>query len=124
MKIINLDHDYLPAILRKRREYTEACRALKEAGVSFQTLFPTRLRVGYEEGPRTNDNIEEATEDMVKRGYKVKVISSPDSLKEQIEQLTWTGTGGRREKVSPSSSREVNYKERLWEFRRTSPPAP
>lgn len=123
-KRINLDHDYPPAILRKRREYTEVRRALKETGVSFQTLFPARLRVRYEEGPRTYDDIEEATEDMVKRGYKVKVISSPDSLKEQIERLTWTRTGGRREKSASSSSREVNYKERLRAFRRTSPPAP
>lgn len=123
-KRINLDHDYPPAILRKCREYTEVRRALKEDGVPFQTLFPARLRVRYKEGSRTYDTIEEATEDLAKKGYKVKVIRSPDSLKEQIERLSWSRKEGRTQKGTSSSARGENYKERLWAFRRTSPPAP
>ncbi|KAE8278690.1 hypothetical protein D5F01_LYC23607 [Larimichthys crocea] len=41
---INLDHDYPPLILKKRREYTEIHKIRKENGVQFQTLFPARLR--------------------------------------------------------------------------------
>lgn len=123
-KRINLDHDYPPAILKKRREYAEVRRALKENGVSFQTLFPVRLRVRHKEGPRTYDTIEEATEDLAKKGYKIKVIRSPESLKEQIERLTWSRKEGRTQKGTSSSARGERYKEKLRAFRRTSPPAP
>nr|AAS83199.1 unknown [Fundulus heteroclitus] len=122
-KRINLDHDYPPAILRKRREYTEARRVLKENGVPFQTLFPARLRVKYKEGSKTYDTVEETTEDLAKRGYKVKVIRSPASLKEQIERLSWSRKDGGKQKGSFRSTRAENYKERLRAFRRTSPPA-
>ena len=122
-KRINLDHDYPPAILRKRREYTEVRRALKEEGVPFQTLFPARLRVRYKEGSRTYDSIEEATADLAKKGYKVNVVRSPDSLKEQIERLSWSRKEGKAQKGASSSARGEIYKEKLRAFRRTSPPA-
>lgn len=98
-------------------------RVLKENGVPFQTLFPARLRVRYQEGSRTYDSIEEATEDLAKKGYKVKVIRSPDSLKEQIERLSWSRKEGKSKKGTSSSARGEIYKERLQAFRRTSPPA-
>lgn len=125
-KQVNLDNDYPPAILRKRREYTEVRRALKENGVPFQTLFPARLRVKHKEGTKIYDNIEEASEDLAKKGYKVKVIPSPESLKEQLERLTWSrkGASGQR-KVSSNTRGErygERYKEKLRAFRRTSPP--
>lgn len=119
---INLDHDYPPDILRKRREYTEVRKVLKENGVPFQTLFPARLRVKHKEGSITYDTIEEATEDLAKKGYKVKVFRSPVSLKEQIERLTWSRKEGRKKKGATSTERGENYKERLRAFRRTSPP--
>lgn len=103
-------------------EYTEVRRALKENGVPFQTLFPARLRARYKEGSRTYDTIEEATEDLAKKGYKVKVIRSPDSLKEQIERLSWSRKEGRSQKGTSSSTRGEIYKEKVRAFRRTSPP--
>lgn len=122
-KRINLDHDYPPAILRKRREYTEVRRALKENGVPFQTLFPARLRVKHKEGTIIYDNIEEASEDMAKKGYKVKVIRSPESLKEQLERLAWSRKGVKAQKKVSSDPRGEEFKEKLRAFRRTSPPA-
>lgn len=121
-KQINLDHDYPPAILRKRKEYGEVRKVLKENGVPFQTLFPARLRVKHKEGTKIYDTIEETTEDLAKKGYKVKVIRSPASLKEQIERLSWSRKEGRRQKGSSGLARGENYKEKLRTFRRTSPP--
>lgn len=64
----------------------------------------------YKEGSTIYDNIEEATEDLVKRcGYEVKVMKSPDSLKEHIKQLTWTRAEEREDSAS-TSSREVHYR--------------
>lgn len=42
-----LDHDYAPEILRKRREYTEVKRALRDKNIRFQTPFAAKLRVFY-----------------------------------------------------------------------------
>lgn len=36
-KKINLDHDYAPEVLRKRREYAEAKKTLAEKKIRFQT---------------------------------------------------------------------------------------
>ena len=43
-------------------------KVLKERGLRFQTHAPAKHRVFYEEGPTTYSNVDEATEDMLKRG--------------------------------------------------------
>lgn len=72
--------------------------ALKERNIRFQTLFPARLRVFYEEGTVIYNSAEMATADMAKRGIKVTVLKYPTSLLDQISQLSWTarepGGGG------------------------------
>lgn len=52
-KKIHIDHNYVPEVLRKRRDYKEAKAALKERNISFQTPFLARLRVHYKEGTVT-----------------------------------------------------------------------
>uniref|UniRef100_A0AAR2LCR7 L1 transposable element RRM domain-containing protein n=1 Tax=Pygocentrus nattereri TaxID=42514 RepID=A0AAR2LCR7_PYGNA len=42
-----VDHDYPPAVLKKRSEYSEAKKVLKEKKIKFQTPYPARLRVFY-----------------------------------------------------------------------------
>lgn len=39
-KQMNLDNDYAQNVLRKRKEYAEAKKFLKESGIRFQTPFP------------------------------------------------------------------------------------
>ena len=100
---INLDHDYPPLILKKRREYTEIRKVLKENRVQFQTLFPARLRVRHEDGTKTYETMEEASEALLRRGYTVTTTTPPATLMEQVQRLTWTrvdrrarkGTAGR-----------------------------
>lgn len=69
-----LDYDYAPEILKKRKEYTEAKKVLKDKNIRFQTPFPVRLRVFYEVETRIYNSVEEATRDMAARGLRVEVI--------------------------------------------------
>lgn len=71
---IYFDHDYPTAVLNKRKEYNEVKRALKEMKILFQTPYPARLRVFYEEGTQLYHSAEEATKDLKDRGFPVKVI--------------------------------------------------
>lgn len=118
---INLDHDYPPLILKKRREYTEIRKVLKENKVQFQTLFPARLRVRHEDGTKTYDTVEEASEDLLRRGYAVTPIAPPETLMEQVQQLSWRRVDRRARKGAPKAGRESSYKEKLRTFRRVSP---
>ncbi|KAL7872495.1 hypothetical protein SRHO_G00074780 [Serrasalmus rhombeus] len=119
---IYLDQDYRPAILQKRREYSEAKRVLKERGVRYQTPFPAKLRVFYEDGTPLYHTAEEATTDMKDRGFPVKVTTSRESLAEQLSRSTWTTVGELR-KRRQTEERESNIRERLRTFRRqTSAP--
>ncbi len=68
-----LDLYYTLEILRKRKEYTEPKKGLKERKIRLQTPFPAKLWVFYEEKMRTYNTVEEVTKDMAKRGLQVFV---------------------------------------------------
>ena len=113
---INLDHDYAPGILARRRDYAEARRVLKENNIRFQTLYPARLRVFHEEGTAIYETAEAATADLASRGLPVKVIAQPRSLLERIQRWSWRTTRARR---APRASRAPpGFKEKLQVFRR------
>lgn len=115
-KII-IDHDYAPEILRQRKEYGEAKRVLKDNKVRFQTPFPAKLRVFYEGETVIYNTAEEATKDMITRGFQVTAIKSVEDAVERIKRLTWrqsrAPSGGRRADIRPG------YIQRLQAFRRT-----
>ena len=90
-----MDNDYAPRILQKRREYAEVQRILKDRDIQFQTMYPARLKVKYDEGTKIYEIVEEATQDMAKRGHPVEIIRAPETLMEQLRQLTWQ-KGSRR----------------------------
>lgn len=118
-KSVNLDHDYMPNVLRKQREYAEAKAVLKEKKIRFQISFPARLRVFYPEGTVLYGSPEEATRHMVKRGLSVSVIKHPESLLEQIQRFMWRTNRrpGNRERGGNARS----YKEKLQMFKRLDP---
>ncbi|XP_037388770.1 uncharacterized protein LOC119262033 [Pygocentrus nattereri] len=120
-KQINLDNDYAPRVFENRKAYAEVRKVLKERGIRFQTLYPAQLRVKYEDGFKTYEITEEATEDMSKRGLPVGVIKPPATLMQQLQQLTWHRVGGPREHAL-LNRRKANYKEKLQPFRRDRPP--
>lgn len=111
---ISLDHDYAPEILAKRKEFAETRRVLKENNIRFQTPYPARLRVFFDEGIKTYATVEEATSDLAERGLPIKVITQPETILERIRQKTWQPVRGSRSTRTKGS----NYKERLQIFRR------
>lgn len=115
-KRVQLDHDYAPELLRKRREYAEAKAVLKGKNIKFQTPYPARMRVFYQDGTVVYGSAQEATEDMVERGIPVTVLKKPTSLLDQISQMTWQTSGRRGNRENASIAR--GYKERLQAFRR------
>ncbi|KAI4877042.1 hypothetical protein NFI96_003912, partial [Prochilodus magdalenae] len=79
-----VDHDYPPAVLKKRSEYSEAKKVLKEKKIKFQTPYPARLRVLYEDGTRLYQSAAAATKDLALRGFPVSVVKPPtDSVQEE-----------------------------------------
>ncbi|KAK1894608.1 LINE-1 type transposase domain containing protein 1 [Dissostichus eleginoides] len=124
-----VDHDYPSAIIKKRAEYTEVRKVLKETKVKFQTPYPAKLRVFYSEGTRLYQSAAEAMEDMALRGFTVTVIpatSSPDQREIQLLSK-WQVAGGQRDGAPRETdalprgihtSQVQHYKERLQEFKR------
>lgn len=106
-KPIYFDQDYPPAILQKRKEYSEAKRVLKQSKIRFQTPFPAKLRVFYEDGTRLYQTLEEATTDMKDRGLPVSVTVQRESLAEQLSRSAWNTVRGarRRERRERRTSR-------------------
>lgn len=112
---INLDHDYAPDILARRREYGEIRRILRDNNVRFQTLFPARLRVFFEGETKTYDTVEEASTDLADRGLPVTRVVQPDSLLERLQRYTWKPVRARRKRQTAG---EPGYKEKLQAFTR------
>ena len=116
---INVDNDYPPRILQRRKEYAEVRKALKERDIKFQTLFPARLKVRYREGDKIYDTVEEATKDLAKRGFNVMPVKQPETMMERLQKLSWQRSG---RALQVESSGTPHYKERLQAFRRDDPP--
>lgn len=114
-----VDHDYAPETLKKRREYAEAKKVLRKNKIRFQTPFPARMRVFYEEETCLYNSAEEATRDMVKRGLSVPIYKPPASWADRVENLMWRKIrSSRGAEQQPEASRD-GFKKRLDAFRRT-----
>ena len=96
-KKVFLDHDYAPEVLRKRKEYAEAKKVLKEKKIRFQTPFPAKLRVFYEGEICIYNTAEEATKDMVRRGFQVEVVKPMESGLERVRRLTWQDSRAKKD---------------------------
>lgn len=114
---IYFDQDYPPTVLQKRKEYSEAKRVLKQSKIRFQTPYPAKLRVFYEDGTQLYQTVKEATTDMKDRGLPVSVITPRESLAEQLSRSAWETVGGPRQRGT-GEGREKNIRERLRAFRR------
>lgn len=121
-KRINLDNDYAPRILQKRREYADIRRVLKDRQIQFQTLYPARLRVKHDDETCTYDTVEEATSDLVRRGFPLEITKPPETLLDQVRQLTWEQRSQRSSRRTQRANRGSNFREKLQAFRRSSTP--
>ncbi|KAK7939994.1 hypothetical protein WMY93_003320 [Mugilogobius chulae] len=90
--------------MKRRKEYTEAKRVLKEKSVRFQTPFPAKLRVFYEGETRTYSTAAEATKDMVTRGFQVRIVRPADDPLEKLTRQMWQSApgGSRPDQDSPA----------------------
>lgn len=125
-----VDHDFPPEVLKKRSEYTEAKKVLKEKQIKFQTPYPARIRIFYEDGTRLFQNAAEATRDMSARGLPVNVVKTPATPdQEEIQLLSTWQVSGRKDQVrnqepvaegssAQSKHQHSHFKDRLKEFRR------
>ncbi|KAK7944440.1 hypothetical protein WMY93_000168 [Mugilogobius chulae] len=118
---INVDNDYPPRILQKRKEYAEARKVLKDRNIRFQTLFPARLKVKYQEGDKIYDTVEEATRDLAKRGFNIAPVKPPETMMERLQKLRWHRSGRARQ-VESVRIGTPHFKERLQVFRREEQP--
>lgn len=120
-----VDHDYPAAVQKRRLEYTEVKKVLKERKIKFQAPYPAKLRVHYEDGVQLYQSATEATEDMVSRGLPVTIIPRPaDKDHRELLLSTWQVVGN---PTSLTRSGEVQregqelpmtFKEKLQEFKR------
>ena len=130
-----VDHDFPPEVLKKRSQYAEAKKVLKEKRIKFQTPYPARMQVFYENGTRLFQSAAEATRDMASQGFPVTVVRSSAAPDQEETRLLseWQVAGRRRDRsgerepgaaegfTQSQNTQRSQYKERLQEFRRRSP---
>ena len=130
-----VDHDFPPEVLKKRSEYAEAKKVLKEKRIKFQTQYPARMRVFYEDGTRLYQNAAEATRDMASQGFPVTVVKSSAAPDQEETRLLseWQVAGRRRDRsgeqepgaadgfTQSQNTKRSQYKDKLQEFKRRSP---
>lgn len=112
---VYVDHDYAPEVMKKRKEYTEAKRVLREKKIRFQTPFPAKFRVFYEGEICLYNSAVDATKDMVNRGFQVRIIKPAEDPLEKLQRQMWRTVQGASRRDQASSQ---GYKEKLQIFRR------
>lgn len=110
---VYVDHDNAPEVMKKRKEYAEAKRVLRENKIRFQTPF----RVFYEGETRLYNSAAEATKDMVEKGFQVHIVKSAEDPMEKMQRWMWRSIQARGRKDQPEAS-SLGYKEKLQAFRR------
>lgn len=116
-----VDHDFPPEVLKKRGEYAEARKVLKEKQIKFQTPYPARMRVFYDDGTRLYQDATEATRDMASRGFPVTVVkSSNTSDQEEIALITTWQSAGRRRGRGRDGDRESGVEDGCTQSKKTS----
>ena len=117
-KRVNVDHDYAPEVMRKRKEYAEAKTVLRENNIRFQTPFPAKLRVFYQGETCIYNSAAEATADMAERGFQVRIIKPAEDPLEKMQRRMWRCT---RERARQNHTQTFSgFKEKLQTFRRST----
>lgn len=115
-RLLFFDHDYPNEVVKKRKAYTDVKKILKKNGIKFQTPL-TKIRIHWQEGPKTYNEPHEAAKDMLKKGLEVprRGKQQEDSVENRImEALPWE----RNQHTQMRRGAGQRAKERLQEFRR------
>lgn len=97
-KRVYFDHDYPSDILLKRKAYNPIRKTLKEKGYRFQTLYPARLRVFLDGTTIVYSSLDDATDDLKKRGVIQAGIddTAPSALSHKPRKAAWEKARGAR----------------------------
>lgn len=87
-KRIYMDHDYSPMVQKRRRQYSEIKKQLKERNIRFQTPYPAKLKVHLQDGVKTYNSAWEAAEDLQSLGIKT-TISDEEKLDKELNRVGW-----------------------------------
>lgn len=114
------EQDYPTEIHMKRKAYTFIRKALKEKNIRFQMLYPAKFRVFFDAGPVVYNNVEEATDDLRKRGL-VAVgheadFSTPNTPSVRSRQAPWETAGSKSRRQQEARLKHIQDK--LKGFRR------
>uniref|UniRef100_A0A3Q2ZBQ9 L1 transposable element RRM domain-containing protein n=1 Tax=Kryptolebias marmoratus TaxID=37003 RepID=A0A3Q2ZBQ9_KRYMA len=110
-KLISFAHDLPTEINNKLKEYRNIKKILKEGKIRFQTPYPAKMRIHWDDGPRLYADASEAADDMRKRGYRV---DAPRSTTADGEPAT--NQDAHWNKAASSHFKRV--REKLREFQR------
>lgn len=110
-KPVSFAHDLPTEINNRLREYRDIKKILKEKQIRFQTPYPARMRIHWENGPCLYNSAAEAAEDMRKRGFQLDLPLKSTTIWEQklTEDTRWSRKDG---------DRATRVWERLREFNR------
>lgn len=113
-KVISFAHDMPTEVYNKLKEYKDIKKTLKDAKVRFQTPYPARMRIHWDDGPRVYNNASEVAAEMKRRGYSVEL---PDVSTTIDWEQALTG-GAHWERLEGTHTDRV--RERLRSFHRES----
>lgn len=68
-KPVTFAHDFPTEINNRLREYRDIKKTLKEKQIRFQTPYPARMKIHWDNGPHLYNNAVEVCEDMRKTGF-------------------------------------------------------
>lgn len=90
---------------------------LQGSDIKFQTGFPAKVRVFYNEGTRIYNSAEEVERDMQERGFDITPTQLPTTLMEMIQHVFCRKAG--KNGGGAANRSKVNYIEILQAFRRS-----
>uniref|UniRef100_A0A3B4X6F3 L1 transposable element RRM domain-containing protein n=1 Tax=Seriola lalandi dorsalis TaxID=1841481 RepID=A0A3B4X6F3_SERLL len=86
---ITLDHDYSTALQRRRKEYGEIKRQLKERNIRFRSSYPAVLRVTLDGGEKSFNSAWEAADQLKHLGITAK-LSEAELMEKELHRRGWT----------------------------------
>lgn len=90
---------FVDNLFREGLELTQDCPTCRLKGLTGRW---------HEDGPKTYETVEEASEDLLRRGYTVTTTTPLETLLEQVQQLTWKRVD--RQAKKGTTEQEQNYK--------------
>lgn len=100
-KMVMFAHDFPAEVNSRLKEYKDIRKILKEKQIRFQTPYPAKMKIYWDNGACVYNNATKAAEDMIKRGYPVDLPQT--NVMDWEQKLTrgvhWNTEGDLAERV-------------------------